>query len=275
MRAKPSDRPAILYQERRPHPDLAKFVVCYWKFEYDPPSSGDSGRGVLHHSVIPDGCVSLFFQKVQSDGGGRMAIGFLGPRTTVFKTEMPPGHLIVGVRFLPGVIGSLFGVSGAELRDKVVEALLYVNGLGFEKVLPKLEPGFDSFRLFDAPLLRVVRNSDEVPDSDTIRAVDAILKNRGKLEVGKLARSLSVGPRQLQRKFRTNVGLTAKEFARVCRMRASVIDFLMNNRSLQDLVHDGGYFDQAHFIRDYSLMSSTNPTTLLRYLSGINHKDMG
>ncbi len=269
-----AERPPILYQEVAPPSALAGLVFCYWKFEYNPLGDGTANPKVLHHSVLPDGCVSLFFQNCESSQGGRMLIGFLGPRTTVFKTEVPPGHMIVGVRLFPAVANFLFGITGAMLRDKVIDATPYTRGLDFESIPAKLKPGFTDFRLLDALLLKCAEKAVELPDSDVVRAINGILESGGKTRIGPVSSSAVVSERQLQREFKRSVGLTMKEFARVRRMRNSVIDYLMNDRNLQDLVHDNGYCDQAHLIKDYSLVSTTNPTALLKYLSEISHKDV-
>lgn len=64
----------------------------------------------------------------------------------------------------------------------------------------------------------------------------------------------------LYRQFKQYVGLAPKEYLKVVRFRKA-LRTLQQKRysSLTDLAHSLGYYDQSHFIRDFSLFSDYNP----------------
>ena len=69
---------------------------------------------------------------------------------------------------------------------------------------------------------------------------------------------------QFQRRFATQVGMTPKLFARTIRFdRALVARRNAPNRPWTDIIHELGYFDQAHFIRECHAFAGLPPSSLV------------
>ena len=69
---------------------------------------------------------------------------------------------------------------------------------------------------------------------------------------------------QFQRRFATQVGMTPKLFARTIRFdRALVARRGAPNRPWTDIIHELGYFDQAHFIRECHAFAGLPPSSLV------------
>lgn len=69
---------------------------------------------------------------------------------------------------------------------------------------------------------------------------------------------------QFQRRFAAQVGMPPKLFARTIRFdRALAARRDGSNRSWTDIVHDLGYFDQAHFIRECHAFAGLPPGSLV------------
>jgi AraC-like DNA-binding protein len=64
--------------------------------------------------------------------------------------------------------------------------------------------------------------------------------------------------------FREQVGVAPKAFARILRF-ARAVRLLTSDRApdLADLALACGYYDQAHFARDFRAFAGTTPTALL------------
>jgi len=96
---------------------------------------------------------------------------------------------------------------------------------------------------------------EEYRRHDTV--VDAAIKlcrtRRGRLTVKELSDSVQLSKKQLERRFLASVGTTPKTFCRVSRF-LDVCHHLQTyrNRTLTELTHECGYFDQAHFIKEFS-----------------------
>ena len=76
--------------------------------------------------------------------------------------------------------------------------------------------------------------------------------HNGDIKIKNLARAINLSERQLQRRFKKAVGLRPKEFAKIRKIRAAVIQLLLQKKDYQDVIYNTGYYDQAHFIHDFS-----------------------
>lgn len=262
----------LLYQEIAPDKRLANYILSYWKFEYHPNTSDGKPPETLDHTVLPDGCVSLVFHYNQHVKQ-RFSVLF-GPRMQNYNTQVFPGSVFVGVRFFPGVVDALFGISGAALRNQSIDAGMICSNLNLGKLLESICKNFDQYELFDEELLPFITKFAGKPDERIIRAVSLIVAANGNIKMADIAGKVHLSERQLQRIFREKVGLTPKEFARIRRIRTSLIKMVLENRDLQEVIHNAGYFDQAHFIRDFGAIAGTNPTLFKKYISQIDHRNI-
>jgi AraC-like DNA-binding protein len=87
---------------------------------------------------------------------------------------------------------------------------------------------------------------------------------RGRVRIEYLVRSSGLSASQFQRRFAAQVGMTPKLFARTIRFdRALVARRNAPNRLWTDIVHELGYFDQAHFIRECLAFAGLPPSGLV------------
>jgi AraC-like DNA-binding protein len=90
-----------------------------------------------------------------------------------------------------------------------------------------------------------------------------------KITVDRLAWSLNISYRTIHRKFTNEMGMCPKEYLRivrfdkVCRMLRSYPGV-----KLSDIIYDCGYYDQAHFINDFTGIMKISPLEFLRKSRG-------
>jgi AraC-like DNA-binding protein len=58
------------------------------------------------------------------------------------------------------------------------------------------------------------------------------------------------------------------------RLRDAIIQMELEQKDYQDTVFDAGYYDQAHFIRDFSKLSKISLPAFKKYISNIRHIDV-
>ena len=80
--------------------------------------------------------------------------------------------------------------------------------------------------------------------------------------VASLARTLELSERQLERRFLQRIGLTPKRYAALRRFERAVAS-ASSASSLTDLALDAGYYDQAHFIREFRRLTGGTPGAVL------------
>lgn len=188
--------------------------------------------------------------------GGSLIVG---PMSVALDVHFAGNVDLFGVRFHPGALPAFIRHPAHRLLDERLE-------LG-----AVWRPEADSLRdaLFDASSISdragimdrmLLRHLPVLPPPAVAGAVAALQASRGALPIGEIARDLGISRRQLERLFAEHVGLSPKVTARIVRFRQSV-EALLDNRSIRwaQFAVDCGYFDQAHFIRDFRTFSGTTP----------------
>jgi transcriptional regulator GlxA family with amidase domain len=104
------------------------------------------------------------------------------------------------------------------------------------------------------------------------RAIALFDRSHGALSVGHVVRRTGVSHRRLVELFWNEVGLSPKRYCRVRRFN----DVLRQIEPLgdvdwTDVAHVCGYFDQAHFNRDFRAFAGLNPSEYLRHRVARNH----
>lgn len=102
------------------------------------------------------------------------------------------------------------------------------------------------------------------PRSDRLvaAATRALRESRGCARIANLAADLGVSQDVLEKRFRRQVGATPKQFASILRFRRAV-SVLRPGRDLGTLALEAGYYDQAHFNRQFRFVTGSAPTALL------------
>jgi AraC-like DNA-binding protein len=104
---------------------------------------------------------------------------------------------------------------------------------------------------------------------ELIQIFDVISGKEGRLTVDDIAGCINMSYRTVHRKFQDEIGLCPKEylkivrFDRVCKLLAA-----FPNAEITDIVYDCGYFDQAHFINEFSLIMKKPPGEFLKKSHG-------
>ena len=148
---------------------------------------------------------------------------------------------------------AFWGPSGANLPDRLYET----EG---DEARAQL--------LFDELLAR--RADAPKADGVVLGASEMIEGSMGTVTVDQLRRALYVSERTLERRFRSEVGLSPKEEARVARFRAATRRLLEDpSASLGSVAHECGYYDQAHFNREFRALANMSPGEYRAQASGV------
>jgi AraC-like DNA-binding protein len=222
-------------------------IQCLWVSVMPP----DGGKPTL---VLPDACIDLIWQ---SGVGAFVA----GPDTGPVPDSRPPGTVIVGARFRPGVGGAALGVPLSELLDQRVDAadLPAVPARRLEGSLPPAEA---LRRLTEAAAEMVT----ERPADGLVLAAARWLGRpgaRAELAAGRLG----VSERQLRRRCQAAIGYGPRTLMRVLRFRRFLarLDASGDVADLAGLAADAGYADQAHLTRESTRLAGLPPAALARF----------
>jgi len=259
----------VRYEEIPVEPALRHLVVNFWLFaadERDPPR--------FEHTIVPDGTSAIGFSRPSRFADG-VAV-FVGPRVTAAKVAVVAGGRYCGVRFQPGAGGAALRLRIDSLRER--HGLLSMVSPDASRVVVDTMRGTDGDGDELDALHRIASNlarDAEPVDAIVAKAVEAIVESDGLGRVADVAVGIGVGERTLQRRFRAAVGLTAKEFARMRRIRRACLLALQDRESgLAGVSSDAGFADQAHLTREFGGVFGWSPRLTLAYLERIEHRNI-
>ncbi|SEW53409.1 AraC family transcriptional regulator [Chitinophaga arvensicola] len=240
----------VVYRELLPDPRLQEYVFCYWQLKMDRPMPH-----AFDYRVVADGCMDIFFEWQRPQES--FVMGF-SDACTSFPLEGPFDY--VGIRFLPGMFPRLFHSDAGELSDQVT-ALADVAPVAARLLSDHFREGMGLHRLqtlLDGFLMQVVSKAKEA-DHRVQEAVDLIVRTAGIITL-KTELPPGISSRQLRRLFSFYIGDTPKVFSKVVRFQQVLQsthagEGIRKNRSYLD----AGYYDQAHFIREFQRLYGLTP----------------
>lgn len=235
----------------RPHRLLRPYIAHYtiWTADAIPQPGGQL-------MLVPDasGCMVLHLN------GDRLTGKLWGATTRVVTVD--GGAVGAPVRifaeFAPGGLYQLTGMGQAALADGIfalddVLPELYASLTQLvetARCTEQLVAGLDRLLL---PLL-LSRDTPCTPLSVT----NALQQTSGLMSVEALSLREGYSARHLGRLLHDYLGMGPKQFARLLRVNAAV-RLLGSGQPLTYLAQESGFYDQAHFIRDFSRICGVTP----------------
>ncbi|MEO8371019.1 MAG: AraC family transcriptional regulator [Candidatus Solibacter sp.] len=247
------------YEEYAPAPDLKRWITCHWVFAVPPDV------GPLQHVAPPDGTVTFaYVRRIRT-------VILVGPALDALKRKVFPADEFWGVRFEPGVSGPLFGMDIPKIRGVVTPLKFLLPGLaaGLNDGLGKARSAEEAAGVFEDAVQGL--NPSE-PDLAIVRAARSLVESSGSTPIAKLAADAQLSERQFRRRFHAAIGLLPKEFARVRRARAALVQMLSDpHERLTEVAAGGGYADQSHLTREFVTVFGGPPVSVAERLKRIRH----
>jgi AraC-like DNA-binding protein len=199
----------------------------------------------------------------QDDRSGQRTSRFAGPGRKRFERVLSGAGHIVGLALRAGTASAWVKQPMARFVDRVVplRSVWRRDVEGAERAIL----GAASDSAARAAAEEWVRRWRPVLDRDSLlaaRLVEQVSRDRSLCRVEALVRSSGLAERSLQRLFHRCVGLSPKAVIRRIRLveAAGALE-ARSAGSLAELALQLGYFDQAHFIRDFKSVVGVPPRT--------------
>jgi AraC-like DNA-binding protein len=247
--------PGVFHHARiAPAPALATLVQHFWSVRWDLRGLKPQRRETLPHPNV-----HLVFE-----GAGRSRVH--GIHSGRFTTLLEGCGGVFGVKFRPGGLRPFLGFPLARLRDRSLppETVFDADVALLEHEVLAAED--DDHRT--AAVERYLLARVPPPDPQVARVgdiVDAIAAEPGITTVDQLLERWQTGKRSLQRLFNEYVGVGPKWVINRYRLHEA-LERLAQGGDVDwaRLALDLGYFDQAHFIRDFKALVGRTPGEYLR-----------
>lgn len=230
----------------------------------------DEDADTRHIRVLPDTCAELFINYtttplaiIDNELYKRSIITFR--MSQPMDVQMRKGSGTMAICFEPGMAYHFFHLPMHTLSNTTAVLADIWKGMATE-IEDKLANANDNatrVAIAQQYLIQHLANSQE--DKLVAHCLRLTALSPGALSVNQLTENTGISQRHLSRKFQQYIGLSPKEYLRVSRFVQSLQHLKKYpGQSLTQIAYESGYYDQAHFIRDYNAYTGHTPGEVVR-----------
>lgn len=237
---------------------LSNYVTLIWE---------TAVPGISQESILPQGIVELVFNLSDPMRGllpnNTSSIKapdcfIQGWNSHVVNVHYTGKQHLFGIRLKPYMVKPLLGILPSETKDTLIDLSL-------------LKPNFRSLwhRLNEAPGFRervtIIENEFPIlthPICNRTQFLCSVFDSSGKhpiQSIDDLSNELCYSSRQLNRKTRDLFGVSPEELVIHKKFRTAVETMHGQVRSLTEIAYESGFYDQAHFCRNFKKFTGLTP----------------
>lgn len=253
-----------------PSEKLRGFVRFFWVFE----SENNLSEPYIYRSMADSCCELIFHYKGQYHEitkNGSKKLSFLsGIHSQTqeyhrFITDEPFG--IFGAYLYPYAAFRLLNLSPSELTNEMpsLTSALGRKGAELEEQMLTARDNSSRYQILKN-FLEQQFSTNQVHSHPALSAVKFVIHSNKNYSVRALAEHFNLSERQFVRKFKEYSGFTPKKYLRLVRFSEACNQFEhINQKTLTEIAHSCGYYDQSHFIKEFKSFSGYHPRD---YFSG-------
>ncbi len=243
---------------------LQSLVDCYWLVE---------GHDTEVQKVVPDGCPELIFHfgDPYEIGNGKGLAEIQEPCLVAGQLDRPiylrpTGKSgVLGIKFKPLGLWRMFGTD-MHLLTNYAYSLSDVIPSVFENLTQRLRQSSsqkDRISQVEDVLLGYAIKAK--PENELDLVIETIQSSKGQITLSGLAHHFNISNRKIERLFHQRVGISAKRYSRLIRF-TSVFSLIQKPAMTKaEASYLAGYFDQAHFNRDFHQFTGESPEIYFKH----------
>lgn len=195
-------------------------------------------------------------------------VALVGARTSARGKLILQGRVdAFTMAFQPGGIATLFSIPAVELTDAGFdgEAVLGKTVTELYARLGEVSSFTDRVHVADEYLGAKRPTFDSI--SCISRIATKVILNDGCVRISDLAHHSGLGMRQFERRFRYEIGIAPKLYARIVRFEAALRrKSAAPEMQWTDIAHALRFHDQMHMVHDFNRLSGDSPTAICNRL---------
>jgi AraC-like DNA-binding protein len=255
-----TEQVAGLRRDAAVDPALAPFVERYWSVRWDRTGQPPFRSEVLSHPSV----------NVSVESGSRPRFGFELPAVLVhavvtrrFTVDLVGTGRVTAVKFRPGGFAAFSGVLPG--RDGVTRLgrELGVDPAALLAAVGRHDDDAERTAALDATLAPHAPEPP-APYLHLCALLDRMVEDRSLVRVEQVAALGATSLRSLQRLFASYVGVSPKAVLARYRLQDAAAAIDAGERDLAGLAASLGWFDQAHFSREFRAVVGVPPSVYLQ-----------
>lgn len=240
------------YKEIKPCKELEPFIHSFWELK-----GGEHDRQWERN--YPDGCAGLVLNLgdacITDNGSVSMEFGktyVVGAMTSFKDSFIDSNTHLLGVCLKPATFSNFYNYAPQDaLTDNTIE---------FEKA-----HAFSIDKILNDPanyLNQFFTDRIKIKNSQLQSVIQDIHNSKGQLSILGLSKKNCMTTRQLERNFKTHIGISPKEYSNIIRFQnaLTIIKNTDQNRSLLDIAFECGFYDHSHLANEIKRNTGLTPS---------------
>jgi AraC-like DNA-binding protein len=249
------------YKQYPVHPALRKWIRYFWSYDVYTTQVQ-----TLHIRSFADRYPRLIFQDINSSSFIQDFSGTVKPICYLSGIDTIPTHTFwdsrfshFGVSFHPHALNVFFRLNAAELTDQTPDIQL-LEKESITSLLIRAHNHHERVAILEKYFYEKIWCYQPDPIIENLFGENWSDKLDTDLKISTASKHYKISERQLQRRFKQSVGISASKFSRMAKFEKSV--HALSDTAygqLTNLGYEIGYADQSHFIHDFKLFSGLTP----------------
>jgi AraC-like DNA-binding protein len=255
----------MIYKIYKPCIELKPYIHFYWIMEFDSKTSDCSN----YQRIIPNGFIEIMFnysdklnilKNNKIDNQPKTAIS--GQKTDFFDIIQTGQTGFVAILFKPHSTRLFFDLPMQELTNQSIdiENLIKHEAENIIEQIGLTDCHNKKISIIEKFLIRRFNDKYLYNFKRITKSINFIDNYKGIVKVSDLANSACLSEKQFYRIFLEFVGVSPKQFLKIVRLQSAFYQIQTNiTKNLTELAYNCGYFDQAHFINDFKILTGLTP----------------
>ena len=249
------------FEVRQPNKFLRPWIECYWNVKLN------IGPNLKNELILPNGKIEMIFAlegnyQVVNRKTHKVNDAWLsGIHHEPLEIQYKGKSNLIGIRFYPHGIFPFLDIPIQETVNQV-ENIHSLWGLLHEEIMETLHTSNEQGKIYtalDQFLLKKI-SEKKTANHQVIEQVVRLIKANPNQSIPDLASTLGFTQRHLNRIFKDQTGVNPKLLAQIFRFeKAYSYLHAQQEEVVSEVIHLLGYYDQAHFNKEFKRFSGMTP----------------
>jgi len=251
-----------------PPSDILKpYVKYYWVC----PTDEDVSREIMYPTGYPEFCIDISGGNTVRHFGSRSAkmpsLEVLGHLTQPTTATVAKGTTVLVTRFYPYAMPLFFPDQASNFTNDSIDLydILSSESTEFYNLIMEQSSIEEKVKVLETFLVqRLIKSNKKRDQFKLMEGLCYHIYKADTFKIENLASWCGFSERYIQKLFLDWVGLTPKSLHSVLRFNKGLELIQSSGCSLTSIAHECGYYDQAHFIKEFKSYAGITPSQAAR-----------
>lgn len=179
----------------------------------------------------------------------------LGQHTQPLFMDLNENYKVIAIHLKPYALKELLNINASDLTNKFIS----VDNISlFQELYELILLNIENEKSLINEIINFFNNAIRYPISFEVKSFLEYIEKKDSNSISEITNKIGITERNLERKFKTEVGLSPKKYLQIQRV-FKVFEKLEDKPDWQNIVYEFNYSDQAHLINEFKKYANIAP----------------